>query len=41
MMSSGGLTAASLFQGKDAVLSGPPVAWSVRCMSGARQVSTA
>jgi len=29
MMSSGGLTAADLFQGKDAVLSDPPAAWSV------------
>ncbi len=28
MMSSGGLTAADLFQGKDAILSGRPAAWS-------------
>ena len=30
MQSSGGLTAADLFQGKDAILSGPPAAWSAR-----------
>ena len=39
MMSSGGLTAAELFQGKDAILSGLPAAWSAWRKPDARLAS--
>jgi 5-oxoprolinase (ATP-hydrolysing) len=40
MMSSGGLTAAELFQGKDAILSGPRAAWSAWSRPAALRAST-